>query len=108
MLVGRAGGFHDRELCLFCKVAYVLFRHIYHRADDRHVAARQICDRVEHPYPSFKEKIEHEGLDNVIEMVPESDLVAAEAVCCVVQRAATHFCAERAGIVLITVLENDF
>ena len=60
--------------------------------------AVEICDGRERAEPALMEQIQHKGLYRVVVMVSERYLVATRLYCSVVQDAAAHLRAERAGI----------
>ena len=84
----------------------VLFGHIHHGTDNRHIRAGQKHVRVKGVKPSFKNQRHHQGFNRIFPMMAERDLVAAQSFGRVIQRPAPHFCAERTGIILLAKIKN--
>ena len=66
----------------------VLLRGVNHRADHGQVGAGEVGHRGEGGQAALIEQAEEEGLQGVLPVVPQGDLVAAQAAGGVVERAA--------------------
>ena len=105
--VGGAGGFDDGELSFGGEIADVFFGHIDHGANEMQVGAGQVGYGLEAPETSLEEQVEHEGVHYIVKMVTKGYAVTAKLFGGVVEYAAAHFGAERAGVGLLAHVKDD-
>ena len=88
--VRRTYGLHYGKLVLPCGSANLLFGSKGQGTYHRHLLVGQLGAGGKAADPPLGEQVHDEGLYSVIEVVAESDLVAAEFVCRVMESSAAH------------------
>ena len=78
----------------------------HQRADHRQVLAGEVAHRRKAAEPPLVEQVHDKGLDGVVPVVAQRQLVAAQLLGGVVQGAPAHLGAEAAGVVLVPDLEH--
>ena len=73
VVVGGARALHNGNVAVIYEISYVLFLRVDEGADQVKVCARKVGDGRKAPDASFKKKIQHEGVDRVIEMMTEGN-----------------------------------
>ena len=97
----------DGQLVFFCKMRNGLFADIEHGPDLRDAGAAEIGHGLKAADAALIQKAHEECFDRVVKVVPKRNFVAAQLQKHVVQRAAAHFRAHRAGIFFVPVIEDD-
>ena len=105
--VHRTGIVHNGQLQPLGKRADVGLRRVYHRADDRHTGAIQIGHRQKAAESAFVQQRHEHGLNHIVKMMAERDLVAAVCLGGAVERAAAHVRAQRARVFLLADVKHD-
>ena len=90
MLVLGAGAFLSGERHLFRKVLYHLFLCQHERADKYKLLFGKEGNRGEASHSSLEKQIEHKGLNGIVVVMTESDLVASVFLRGVVENTAAH------------------
>ena len=98
---------HDGQRVPLGERADVILGRVQQRADERDARPVEVGDRLEAGDAPLIKQGEHIGLDHIVKMVAERDLFAARGLGGLVQRAAAHFGAQRAGVFLLADVEND-
>ena len=106
MLVLRAGRGHDRQRQLVHQRDDAPLAQVEHGAYLRDVRAGHIGAGLEAGDLTREQQVHHEGLHRVVKVVPQRELVAAARLYGVVERAAPHLGAERAGVFLLPRVEH--
>ena len=88
---------HRQALVVHRRRNQALLRH-HHRANHRHLLAGQIGHRLKARHPSLLEQVHDEGLDGVVEVVAQRNLVAPRRQCLVAQAGPPHPRAQAAGV----------
>ncbi len=99
--------FDHGKPALFREIDDVLFLRVKERADERQPTVREIGHGRKASEPPFEEEIHHKGLDGIVVVVTERHLVAPCRLCFRVEGASAHFGTERAGVRLLSDVEND-
>ena len=105
--VRGAFAFHDGKCGIGGKITDVLFRCINERTNHSNIRAVEIGDGGEATESALVKKVEHKGLDSVIEMMSECDLITAELFRRIVDHTASELGAKRARIGFLAHVEND-
>ena len=106
-LVLRARVFDYGQLQLMGEIRYALLARVYQRAYLRHAGAVEVGHGLEAAQPPLEQQRHHECFDRVVKMMPQSELVHPALAQKIAERAAAHFRAERAGVVLLPHIEHD-
>ena len=106
-LVHRTGVFDHRDLQRLGETRDLLLPRVDKGADLRDAGAVEIGDRAEAAEPPLEEQREHKGLDRVVKVVAERELVDPARADRVVERAAAHLGAQRAGVFLLAHVKDD-
>ena len=88
------------------KIFNVLFGSVNERSYHRYIRSVKISHGRKTAYSALVEKVEHKGLDRIVEMMPERDLIRAEPFRRLVESAASELRAERARAFLLAYVEN--
>ena len=107
VLVRRTDVVDDRQLIALGKVRDGLLADVEHGPDLRDAGAAEVGHGLKAADAALVEKAHKEGLDRVVKVVAEGDLVAAKRKQHVVERAAAHLRAHRAGVPFVPVVEDD-
>ena len=107
LAVCRAGIGHYGEFILTGESDHIPLVHIEHRTQHLQSGLVQLRHRREAVVAPFKEQVHHAGLDEVVLVVGVGDFCAAQVKRRLVEGALAHFCAQRAGVLLLAFLEDD-
>ena len=106
MSVRRTGAFYHGDMIFIDKPDHIRLIHIKKRSDHGDFRPVQIRDRAEGMKPSLINQRHQHGFHHIVLVVRVGHLIAAFLFYGIVQRALTHFRAERTGIAFLPLLKD--
>ena len=106
--VRRTGRFDDRQVQHFCHMFHMALRQVNEGTDHGDAGPAHTGFRVEGFKPPFIKQRHEQGFNGVLAMMSQGKLVDIVFHTGVGKDRAAHFRTERAGVLFLTVVKDDF